>query len=142
MTTNIDRQGRGSGPVLDIDNLKVTFATDAGVPTRISVVHSASLPSFRSCSTMSPRSASSLSLIKPVETIGVPGGGTIIGNGSITDSTCTLAPQFAAMSSAAAYAAAELSEPSVARRTSGERALTRRAFFSSLDREVGAVAFM
>ena len=34
MTTNIghaaDQQGRGAGPVLDIDHLKVTFATDAG----------------------------------------------------------------------------------------------------------------
>lgn len=34
MTTNIghaaDRHGRGAGPVLDIDHLKVTFATDAG----------------------------------------------------------------------------------------------------------------
>ncbi|GAA2141449.1 ABC transporter ATP-binding protein [Arthrobacter humicola] len=30
MTTNIDRPGTGSGPVLDIDHLKVTFATDSG----------------------------------------------------------------------------------------------------------------
>src|SRR6476661_798503 len=30
MTTNIDRPGTGSGPVLDIDHLKVTFATDGG----------------------------------------------------------------------------------------------------------------
>src|SRR5512141_3256173 len=30
MTTNIDRPGTGTGPVLDIENLKVTFATDAG----------------------------------------------------------------------------------------------------------------
>ena len=28
MTTNIDKPG--TGPVLDIDHLKVTFATDAG----------------------------------------------------------------------------------------------------------------
>ncbi|SDP03710.1 peptide/nickel transport system ATP-binding protein [Arthrobacter sp. ok909] len=30
MTTNIDRPRTGSGPVLDIDHLKVTFATDSG----------------------------------------------------------------------------------------------------------------
>ncbi|MDQ0820190.1 peptide/nickel transport system ATP-binding protein [Arthrobacter sp. V4I6] len=30
MTTNIDAHGRGAGPVLEIDHLKVTFATDAG----------------------------------------------------------------------------------------------------------------
>jgi len=30
MTTNIDKAGTGAGPVLDIDRLQVTFATDAG----------------------------------------------------------------------------------------------------------------
>ncbi|HSO91635.1 MAG TPA: ATP-binding cassette domain-containing protein, partial [Arthrobacter sp.] len=30
MTINIDKPGTGAGPVLDIDHLKVTFATDAG----------------------------------------------------------------------------------------------------------------
>jgi len=30
MTVNIDRRGAGTGPVLDIDHLEVTFATDAG----------------------------------------------------------------------------------------------------------------
>ncbi len=30
MTINIDKHGTGAGPVLDIDHLKVTFATDAG----------------------------------------------------------------------------------------------------------------
>lgn len=30
MTINIDKPGAGAGPVLDIDRLKVTFATDAG----------------------------------------------------------------------------------------------------------------
>jgi peptide/nickel transport system ATP-binding protein len=30
MTVNIDRRGTGTGPVLDIDHLEVTFATDAG----------------------------------------------------------------------------------------------------------------
>ena len=56
MTINIDKHGPDAGPVLDIDHLKVTFATDAGDVYAVKDVASRSSParSWRSSANPAP----------------------------------------------------------------------------------------